>query len=154
MKTRLVFRSLLCVPLLLFPFSFLRSQNKPVESPDGMTYEHHNQIDPKPLSVRSLVGNVQAEQGEPIPDALLGLFTEKEHRLITSAQASHDGTFKLPDVPPGRYRLVVKSDSLCAANIPVEISRRVWGTQPIYVYMRPAGIDSCSYGQIGQKRKQ
>jgi carboxypeptidase family protein len=153
-QSRLVLRLLLCVPLLLFPFGSLRSQDKSSANPDGMTYEHHNQIDPQPLSVRSVVGNVQDEQGVPIQNAVLGLFTENEHKLITSAQVSHDGTFKLPDVPPGRYRLVVKYDSFCAANIPIEISRQVWGTRPIYVYMKPGGIDSCSYGQIGQKRKQ
>jgi Carboxypeptidase regulatory-like domain len=119
-----------------------------------MTYENHNQVDPNPLSMRSLVGNVQDEKGVPIPAASLGLFTEAEHKLVSSAQSSPDGTFRLSDVPPGRYRLVVKFDSFCPANIPVAISRQAWGTRPIYVYMKPAGIDSCSYGQVGPKRKQ
>jgi Carboxypeptidase regulatory-like domain len=153
-KFQSIFGFLLCFLLLLFPIGSLRSQNNPSPSPDGMTYENHNQIDPHPLSVRSLAGNVQGLKGEPIPNASLGLFTETEHKLVTSAQTSQDGTFKFSGVQPGRYRLVVKCDGLCPANIPIAMNYHALGSRPIYVYMRPRGIDSCSYGQIGPKRKQ
>ena len=150
-KFRLVLGASLCLPLLLAVGS-LHSQDKSSPPPAEMTYENHNQVDPNPLSVRSLAGTVQDEHGGTIPDGVLALFTEKEHKLVSSAQTSRAGFFKFSDVPSGKYRLVVKYDGFCAANIPVAIGRHGSGNQPIYVYMKVAGIDSCSYGQLGPKQ--
>ena len=151
-KFHLVLGFSLCLPLLLAVGS-LHSQDKSSSgSPAEMTYENHNQVDPNPLSVRSLAGTVQDEHGGTIPDGTLALFTEKEHKLVRSVQTSRAGFFKFSDVPSGKYRLVVKYDGFCAANIPVAIGRHGSGNQPIYVYMKVAGIDSCSYGQLGPKQ--
>lgn len=150
-KFQFVLGASLCLSLLLAVDS-VNSQDKPSAPPSGMTYEQHNQIDPHPLSVRSVEGTVQDAQGVTIPEAALGLFTEKDHKLVSSAQSSRAGFFKFADVPSGKYRLVVKYDGFCAANIPVAIGRHGSGNQPIYVYMRPTAVDSCSYGQLGPKQ--
>ncbi len=120
-----------------------------------MSYENHNQVDPHRLSLRELFGRVVTEVGEPAQEigpgsgTCLGLFTEQDHRLVTMATADKDGRFHFGTVPAGKYRLVVRAESLCVANVPVQIvaksgSRKQKNNQ-IVVHMRPAGIDTCSY---------
>jgi len=119
-------------------------------------YENHNQVDPRPLTFRELKGRVLSEVGEPakeigpVPGACLGLFSEEGHRLITTATANEEGNFQFGSLATGRYRLVVRANGLCVANIPLQIaapksgSRKLKNNQ-LVVHMRPAGIDSCSY---------
>ena len=119
-------------------------------------YENKNQVDPKPLSVRVLSGRVISEVGEigaaqetgAIPGARIGLFTEQERRLVATTVADAEGRFKLAIVPPGKYRLVVHVVGLCVANVPLQVVKSSSGKdqKQIVVHMRPAGIDTCSYG--------
>ena len=76
-------------------------------------YGNRNQIDPKRSSVKTVSSRVIAEVGHPAKEigsipACLGLFTEKEHRLVASVVADDEGYFKFDSVPPGRYRLIVR----------------------------------------------
>ena len=120
-----------------------------------MSYENHNQVDPRPLSLRELTGRVLTEVDEPaqvvgpVSGACLGLFIEQDHHLVATATADKEGHFEFGAVAPGRYRLVVRANGLCAANVPLQIAAksrsRKQKNSEIVVHMRPAGIDTCSY---------
>ena len=121
-----------------------------------VAYENKNQVDPKPLSVRVVSGRTISEIGDigaaqeigAVAGACLGLFTEQEHRLIAATVADDEGRFQFDEVPAGKYRLVVQVAGLCVANVPLQVVRgsRSKNQKQIVVHMRPAGIDSCSYG--------
>lgn len=134
-----------------------------------INYENHNQIDLKPSSVRVVSGRVfnevsdvgthtanMAHENGVIPGACLGLFTEKDHRLIASAVADDEGNFKFKSVPLGRYRLVVydPQNLLCVANMSLRVVGWPRGgifkrkSTTIMIHMRVSGIDECSYGEV------
>lgn len=120
-------------------------------------YENRNQVDPKPLSIDLVSGQVVVTSGEvngtvrdigAVTEACLGLFTEKDHQLVATASVDSEGRFMLSAVPEGKYRLVVRADPLCVANVPLSIVRSKRGAQKrkqIVIHMRAAGIDTCSY---------
>jgi hypothetical protein len=118
-------------------------------------YGNRNQVDPKPLSIRTLSGKVSGVPGKldlgPIPGACLGLFTETDHRLIASVAADDSGRFRFARISPGQYRLVARDPQnvLCLANVRVRIVDWPRGgtlrAKHIIVHLRPAGIDRCSY---------
>lgn len=122
-------------------------------------YESKNQVDPRPLSVGRVSGRVFIEVGKlggatrevgPVTKACLGLFTEKEHRLVATAVVDDNGRFAFGTVPAGKYRLVVLAEPLCVANVPLHVtlssrsSRGDKGKQ-LVIHMRAAGYDTCSY---------
>lgn len=134
-----------------------------------IAYGNKNQVDPKAQSIHVVSGRVFDEVGEvgtgrrnpareigPIPGACLGLFSEKERRLVASAVADDEGRFKFKSIPPGRYRLVVRDpyDGLCVANMPLRVVE--WPRAGIFrrknktilIHMRAGGIDDCSYGEV------
>ncbi len=110
-----------------------------------MSYENHNQVDYGPLKVSAVKGIVQDKSGTPIPQATVIVFTEPDHSVVLSACTRADGHFELNGVKPGDYRLVVKYDSLCAANAKIRIGRAVGSKNSLVAKMRPAGIDDCSW---------
>lgn len=121
-----------------------------------VTYENKNQVDPKPLSVRAVSGRTISEVGDvgtaqeigAVAGACVGLFTEQDHRLVATTVANDEGRFQFDEVPAGRYRLIVQVAGLCVANVPLQVVKgsRSKDQKRIVVHMRPAGIDSCSYG--------
>lgn len=116
-------------------------------------YENHNQIDYGPLVVQGAVGTVTDSQQGAVPKACVGVFTDTDHKLVTTTETDGDGKFSLPDLSPGRYRLVVKADPLCAANVPLEVVKHQKKKKILQVHMRPRGLDSCSYGEVVQANK-
>lgn len=117
-------------------------------------YENHNQIDYGPLKVEVVQGTSDIQVGtqkQPgVPGACLVLFTEKDHRLVASVKADADGRFELKDVAPGRYRLLARAEGFCTANIPLEVVKSARHHKAeILVHFRPAGIDTCSYAELG-----
>jgi hypothetical protein len=115
-----------------------------------MVYENHNQTDYSALTVRSLKGLVHDEQGVPVPGVSFGVFTDADHRLIATVRSVSSGVFEFRNLAPGRYRLIAKYDGFCSANIPISISKRASAKRGVDVHMKPAGIDSCSYGTMSQ----
>lgn len=111
----------------------------------GMVYENHNQIDSKAVALRAVTGKAHDEQGIVIPNVSLGLFTEKDHRLVMITWSATDGAFQFTGVTPGRYRLVAKYDGLCPANVPIRVTR-LSSDRGVDLHMMPRGIDTCSYG--------
>ena len=113
-----------------------------------MKYENYNQIDPGPLTVRELKGQVTDVAAVPLPQACLGVYTETERKLITSTTSDENGAYKFDKIRPGQYRLIVLVSGFCAANARVVIASNLLGSirnRPVYVHMRVRGIDDCSY---------
>ncbi|MGH9562753.1 MAG: carboxypeptidase-like regulatory domain-containing protein [Terracidiphilus sp.] len=133
---------------LLAESSFAAQQNGD-SSPCRAVYENHNQIDYGPLIVQEVKGAITDPQQGAVPKACVAVFTEKEHKLLATTESDADGKFSLESLPPGRYRLVVKADPLCAANVPLQVVKRQKKKQVLQVHMKPRGLDSCSYADLG-----
>ena len=152
MKSQIILTTL----LLFFSGSLIYSQEQTAACKSPIEYGNRNQVDPERSSVRGISGRVIAEVGRPAKEigsvpACLGLFTEKDHRLISSVIADDEGRFKFSSVPSGRYRLVVRDpqNAFCVANMPLRVVRWPRGkAKPLVIHMRPAGIDDCSYGDF------
>src|SRR5882757_1819171 len=127
--------------------------------PSSTVYENHNQVDYGPLKVRAVRGmgivevGDKTQPGRAVPGACLSLFTEKDHKLVASVAADSVGRFQFDVVSPGHYRLVARADAFCIANIPLEIARSSLKKAEILVHFRPAGIDTCSYGDLAVSKR-
>ena len=150
-------KRLFVVVMLVLVFPLLAcAQQTTCKSP--IEYGNRNQVNPKRSDVRRLSGRVIMEVGNPpnakeigpVP-ACLGLFTEKDHRLVATAFADEEGRFKFGSIPSGRFRLVVRDplNLFCLANMPLQVVKWPRGkARPLVIHMRPAGIDDCSYGDF------
>jgi hypothetical protein len=119
-----------------------------------MTYENHNQVDPKPLKLHGINGRTNDEQGMPIPRVCVGIYSEKDHKLVATTETAEDGHFALGKLPPGRYRLVAKHEVLCSANVPLIVtSPQSRSKKELILHMNVAGIDKCSYGDLAVLQK-
>jgi hypothetical protein len=145
---------------VLFGFRPCLAQQNNAEC--STVYENHNQIDYGPLKVAFIEGTSAIQVGPPVkgaaesgesgvPGACFVLFTEKDHKLVTSVKADSKGRFELRDVGPGRYRLVARAEGFCTANIPLEVVKSSGRPAEIRVYFRFPGIDVCSTGELAPK---
>ncbi len=96
--------------------------------------------------MREQQGTVRDPGGDPIPRAMVSLFTEDTHTLVGSETAGRDGKFKFEKVQKGAYRVVARVEGLCAANIPIIVEGGLLGHRKLEITMRPKDIDTCSYG--------
>jgi hypothetical protein len=146
----------LMILFVAFAGSIAHAQQPSPSCQSPIEYGNRNQVDPKPSSVSGISGRVIAEVGNPAKEvsavpACLGLFTEKEQRLVASVIADEEGNFSFGSIPSGRYRLVVRDpqNAFCLANMPLNVVSRSRGkAKPLVIHMRPAGIDDCSYGDF------
>ena len=145
--------------LLIFAAALLAepsfAQQKVDSSPCIIEYENHNQTDYGPLIVQDVRGTITDPQQGAVPKVCVGIFTEKDHKLVATTESDAAGNFSLQSVSAGRYRLVVKADPLCPANVPLEVVKHQ-KKKVLRVHMKPRGLDSCSYGeavQAGQSAK-
>jgi hypothetical protein len=113
-------------------------------------YEHQNQIDSPVLRVAIVRGTASDPQGVAIPNLCVGIFTETEHKLVAANATNDNGAFEVKHVPPGNYRLVAQYAGLCPANIRIRVQPRSRRKKRLIVYMKPASIDSCSYGALAR----
>jgi hypothetical protein len=128
-----------------------------VEPCELIKYENKNQVDARRLSVSKVSGRVAVEVGELgasaieaglVSGACVVLFTEREHQLVANATADREGRFTFGAVPEGDYRLIVRADPLCLANVLLRVVTSKRGgarKRQVVVHMRAAGIDTCSY---------
>lgn len=124
------------------------AQRKPGASPCMVKYENHNQIDYGPLVIQDVRGMIADPQQVAVPKACVGIFTARDHKLVSTTESDGDGQFFLESIPPGQYRLVVKADPLCAANVPLQVVKSQKKKQILRVHMKPRGLDSCSYADL------
>lgn len=117
---------------------------------NAMVYENHNQVDPKPLRLHSIDGVARDDEGKVIPSVVIGVFVEKGHTLIATAESSSKGYFALKHIPPGKYRIVAKHPAFCTANLPITIVPGVIGHphEFLELHMKVGGIDTCSFGTL------
>jgi hypothetical protein len=125
------------------------------------TYEAYTQsefrpllLEIRPLKISLIQGTSEIDVGTeiqpPVPGACFGLFTDKGHSLVASVRAGSDGQFRFEAVPPGRYRLIARAEGLCTANVPLEVVRSSHRRKAeILIHFRAAGIDTCSYAELG-----
>jgi hypothetical protein len=109
-------------------------------------YVDENQKDPPPLKLDGLAGQVRGLGRDPMPRAVVSLFTEDTHTLVASVNSDKDGKFKFDKIAKGLYRVIARIDGLCTANIPVKIESSPLTDHRLIITMRPKDIDTCSYG--------
>lgn len=109
-------------------------------------YANENSTDPAPLKLREVDGVVRGLGGDAMPRASVALFTEQGHELVGSAISDHDGKFKFAKVDKGLYRVVVRVQGLCTANVPIVVESSLLAHHKLVVTMQPKDIDTCSYG--------
>jgi hypothetical protein len=109
-------------------------------------YVDENQTDPPPLKLDGVAGKVQGLGGDPMPRAVVSLFTEDTHTLVASVNSDKDGKFKFDKVGKGLYRVIARIDGLCTANIPVKVESSPLADRRLIITMRAKDIDTCSYG--------
>ena len=136
-------RILSAVLSLLITLPLAGSNPQRIESCAEMVYEHRNQVDYGPLQLGTVRGIAQDNQGEKIPKACVGVFTEADHKLVATRETDDKGRFALEKVPKGVYRLVIKYPGFCPANVRIQVSGK--RGKSATVHMRAAGIDTCSY---------
>jgi len=88
----------------------------------NVPYEDSNRVDPKPVKLAMPHGTVQGMSGQALAQAHIGVFTEREHRLVATVATNDSGLYSLPQLPPGRYRLVAEEPDFCPANVPIRIT--------------------------------
>lgn len=116
------------------------------QSPVVPVYVNENQSDPAPLKLRDLQGTVVGLGGDPMPRAMVSLFTEDAHTLVGSETTDRDGKFKFQKVRHGMYRVVARVEGLCPANIPIALESSLLAHRRLEITMRPKDIGTCSYG--------
>jgi len=109
-------------------------------------YVNENSVDPKPVKLRELQGTVVGLGGDPMPRAMVSLFTEDTHTLVGSETTDMQGRFKFNKLEKGAYRVVARVEGLCTANIPIVLEGGLLGHKKLEITMRAKDIDTCSYG--------
>ncbi len=117
-----------------------------------MKYEHRNQIDNVPFRISKVKGTVSDQQAVAIPKLCIGIFTEAEHKLVATTETDEKGAFELKDLPPGDYRLVAQYLGFCPANVRLRIQPKFRTKKALLLHMKPAAIDSCSYGELAASK--
>jgi hypothetical protein len=109
-------------------------------------YVNENSTDPPPLKLSGVDGTVRGLGGDAMSRASVSLFSEVGHTLLGTVVSDRDGKFRFEKVEKGLYRVVVKVEGLCTANIPVKVESSLLAHRRLEVTMRPKDIDTCSYG--------
>jgi|SRR5712671_1243160 len=141
------------VPCLAFTIQPAFAAQKGDSLPCIAEYEDHNLTDYGPLVVQEVKGTITDPQRVAVPKVCVAVFTEKEHKTVVRAESDAEGKFSMPSIPPGRYRLIVKADPLCAANVPLRVVKHQKKKNALQVHMKPRGLDTCSYGETVQAEK-
>ena len=100
--------------------------------------------------MRELAGQVRDLGGTAIPRATVSLFTEDGHTLVASIMSDRNGDFRFNNVAKGLFRVVVRVEGLCPANIPVNVESSLLAHRKLVITMQPKDIDTCSYATAKQ----
>jgi len=136
---------------MLACFTFLAVVPGAAQSQGGCSderYENHNQVDYGPLRLSAVRGVAIDPTRVPMSRACVLLFEERKHALVSKIETASDGSFNLPKVKNGAYRLVVKGYGFCPANVPIVVQLSHKERRRLIVHMQGAGIDSCSGGEL------
>lgn len=117
-------------------------------SPPGcseMRYEHFNMVDYGPLRVSKIKGSVKDVQGWIVSAGCVGLFSEDAKVLVAWTAVAPDGSFEIPKVPSGNYKLIVTMLGFCTPNAKIRVGHSFRNNRQLTVVMKPRGIDECSW---------
>jgi hypothetical protein len=120
------------------------AQSAPSDAPAA--YVNENPADPAPLKLREVEGTVRGLGGDPMPRAWVSLFNEQGHTLISTVLSDKDGKFRFNKVDKGLYRVVVRVQGLCPANVPILVESSLLARRKFVITMLAKDIDTCSYG--------
>ena len=125
--------------------------NTPTAAPAPVpTYVDENPSTPAPVKLREMQGHVRDLGGMGIPRVAVSLFTEDGHALVATQVSGKNGEFRFKSVTKGLYRVVVRVEGLCPANVPVSVGGSLLANRKLEITMRSKDIDTCSYG-VGKK---
>lgn len=123
------------------------------QSCNDMEYEHRNQIDNKPYSIRQVKGTASDPNGFGVPNICIGIFTVDDHKLVATTETDENGAFEIRNLPAGEYRLVGHS-VFCPANVRLLIQPKLRRNQELVLRLIPTGIDQCSYGELTKPERK
>jgi hypothetical protein len=111
-----------------------------------------------PLVVNRIRGNavIQYSDGneEPIKDphyTCMSLYIAECRSFVASTTIDEKGRFDFGAVPPGNYRLLVRTVGFAVGNIPVRITRSPFHKRRIIVLFRVGQIDVSSCARYDRK---
>src|SRR5690606_36136339 len=136
MKSKL---GLIVVLIIVLSAQELFAQEKKCAS---VEYGDKNQVTPEALVVNKVKGRV-GDEGGLLEGLCVVLFDEETKRAAAAVEPDRKGRFDFKNVPPGKYRLVVKHEynAYCLANVPIEKVEDRGKKGSIEVIMTPGGID-------------
>lgn len=96
------------------------AQSARSQSCKEIEYAYENQ---SRLNCEKLKEKRQGPNGVVMRELCVGLFTERDHRLVRYAQSNENGVFAFDteDLPDGEYRLVGRAVGFCPANAQLRI---------------------------------
>jgi hypothetical protein len=111
-----------------------------------------------PLIVNRIRGNavIQCSNGneEPIKDphyTCMSVYNTETRTLVGSSTIDEKGWFDFGKVPPGNYRLLVRTVGFGVGNIPVRITRSPFHRRRIVVLFRVEDIDVTSCARYDRR---
>ncbi len=123
----------------------------PGECPRRLSYVNRNQVDPNEISLDRVAGQAVDSKGVVVPEICIGLFADKDHRLVAQVETDSEGRFAFKEVPEGRYRLVARVpeyDYLCPVNARVRVKKAETKKQSLLLHLVPPSIDQCSWADV------
>lgn len=148
MSARTAFLIIFVTYTCVFASASFASQQQQSNGPPCTEYENHNQGYYGPYVMEKIKGVITDPGQGRMANICVALFTEKDHKLVTTTQSDQNGSFSLEGIAPGRYQVVVKAYPLCAANVAMKVVRRAKKRKVLQVHMKPRGMDECSYGDL------
>lgn len=119
----------------------------------NMPYLHQNKFDPEPIELSHVQGTAADQNGAPVAQLCVGLFSAQKHQLVRYAQSDAKGVFSVDTkgLPDGEYRLVGQLLGFCPANAIIDIKSHSPEKHSLVVRMNLPGTDSCSTVQLAKK---
>jgi len=112
-----------------------------------LSYENRNPFELGQIELTEIDGIAKDKNGVPVPDVCIGLFSEIRKELLAVTQTDKNGSFKLSNIPNGRYRLVSQLEPFVAANAKIKINSRA-KKKLLVLNLRLIGIDACSSFEV------
>ena len=137
-------RSLILLVMIFFARceQLLAQEEKPCSQ---MQYEHNNMVDYGPLRVSKVKGTVRDIGGVSIQKGCVGLFSKDDNRLVAWTNIASDGSFEIPKVRSGDYKLIISVQWFCAPNANIRVGHSLRKKHSLVAIMKPRGIDDCSW---------
>ena len=145
------------IGLVLFTSVAPVNAQKPEFSCGKVRFESESQLDPAPIVVKRIFGQVVLASyiddkiSQPISSVCVVLFAENRKKRVAVMEPDDNGNFKFEPIKDGKFWLVVKDmvSRMCVASIPIRVEAASTEKRKILVRMLGVGpIDSCSYGEL------